>query len=34
MAAAWYRYHDLWRKQRDQEKHDPMLEFSAALPPA
>lgn len=27
-----YRYHDLWRKQRDQEKHDRMLEFGAALP--
>jgi DNA topoisomerase IB len=27
-----YRYHDLWRAQRDQEKHDRMLEFGAALP--
>ncbi len=27
-----YRYHDLWREQRDQEKHDRMLEFGAALP--
>jgi DNA topoisomerase IB len=27
-----YRYHDLWRQQRDQEKHDRMLEFGAALP--
>lgn len=27
-----YRYHDLWRKQRDQEKHDRVLEFGAALP--
>jgi DNA topoisomerase IB len=25
-------YHDLWRMQRDQEKHDRMLEFGAALP--
>jgi DNA topoisomerase IB len=24
-----YRYHDLWREQRDQEKHDRMLEFGA-----
>ena len=27
-----YRYHDLWREQRDQEKHDRMLEFGVALP--
>jgi DNA topoisomerase IB len=27
-----YRYHDLWREQRDREKHDRMLEFGAALP--
>jgi DNA topoisomerase IB len=27
-----YLYHDLWRKQRDREKHDRMLEFGAALP--
>jgi DNA topoisomerase IB len=27
-----YRYHDLWREQRDQRKHDRMLEFGAALP--
>ena len=27
-----YRYHDLWRERRDQEKHDRMLEFGAALP--
>lgn len=27
-----YRYHDLWRARRDQEKHDRMLEFGAALP--
>jgi DNA topoisomerase IB len=27
-----YRYHDLWREQQDQEKHDRMLEFGAALP--
>ena len=27
-----YRYHDLWREQRDQQKHDRMLEFGAALP--
>jgi len=27
-----YRYHDLWREQRDQEKHDRVLEFEAALP--
>ncbi|MGE5288099.1 MAG: DNA topoisomerase IB [Micromonosporaceae bacterium] len=29
-----YRYHDLWREQRDREKHDRMLEFGAALPHA
>jgi DNA topoisomerase IB len=28
-----YRYHDLWREQRDREKHDRMLEFGGALPP-
>jgi DNA topoisomerase IB len=27
-----YRYHDLWRIQRDQEKHDRVLEFGAVLP--
>ncbi|MCO5997825.1 DNA topoisomerase IB [Actinoallomurus rhizosphaericola] len=27
-----YRYHDLWREQRDREKHDRMLEFGRALP--
>ncbi len=27
-----YRYHDLWREQRDQEKHDRMREFGSALP--
>jgi DNA topoisomerase IB len=27
-----YRYHDLWRVQRDQDKHDRVLEFGAALP--
>ena len=27
-----YRYHDLWREQRDRRKHDRMLEFGAALP--
>jgi DNA topoisomerase IB len=27
-----YRYHDLWRQRRDQQKHDRMLEFGAALP--
>ena len=27
-----YRYHDLWREQRDHEKHDRVLEFGAALP--
>jgi DNA topoisomerase IB len=27
-----YRYHDLWRLQRDQEKHDRVLEFGAVLP--
>lgn len=27
-----YRYHDLWREQQDQQKHDRMLEFGAALP--
>ena len=27
-----YLYHDLWRERQDQEKHDRMLEFGAALP--
>jgi DNA topoisomerase IB len=27
-----YRYHDLWREQRDQAKHDRVLGFGAALP--
>jgi DNA topoisomerase IB len=27
-----YRYHDLWREQRDQAKHDRVREFGAALP--
>ena len=27
-----YRYHDVWREQRDQDKHDRVLEFGAALP--
>ncbi|MFL6051638.1 MAG: DNA topoisomerase IB [Actinoallomurus sp.] len=27
-----YRYHDLWREQRDREKHDRMLEFGRVLP--
>lgn len=27
-----YRYHDMWREQRDQDKHDRMLEFGRALP--
>jgi DNA topoisomerase IB len=27
-----YRYHDLWREQRDREKHDRVLAFGAALP--
>jgi DNA topoisomerase IB len=27
-----YRYHELWREQRDQQKYDRMLEFGAALP--
>ena len=27
-----YRYHDLWRAQRDQEKHDRTRELGAALP--
>jgi DNA topoisomerase IB len=29
-----YRYHDDWRRQRDREKHDKMLDFAAALPRA
>jgi DNA topoisomerase I len=27
-----YRYHDVWRTRRDQEKFDHMLEYAAALP--
>ena len=27
-----YRYHDLWREQRDQDKHDRVREFGAVLP--
>ena len=27
-----YRYHDMWREARDQDKHDRMLEFGRALP--
>ena len=27
-----YRYHDLWREQRDQDKHDRVREFGTALP--
>jgi DNA topoisomerase IB len=27
-----YRYHDLWREQRDHDKHDRVREFGAALP--
>ena len=27
-----YRYHDAWRRRRDREKFDHMLEFAAALP--
>jgi DNA topoisomerase IB len=27
-----YRYHDLWREQRDRRKHDRMLQFGASLP--
>ena len=27
-----YRYHDVWRARRDQEKFDHMLEYAAALP--
>ncbi len=27
-----YRYHDLWRDLRDQEKHDRIIEFGASLP--
>ncbi len=27
-----YRYHDLWREQRDQAKHDRVLEFGSVLP--
>src|SRR3954452_23924688 len=29
-----YRYHDDWRRNRDREKHEKMLEFAAALPHA
>ena len=27
-----YRYHDLWRQQRDQDKHDRVQRFGSALP--
>ncbi|MGH3226023.1 MAG: DNA topoisomerase IB, partial [Streptosporangiaceae bacterium] len=27
-----YRYHDLWREQRDEAKHDRVLQFGAILP--
>src|SRR5439155_683428 len=27
-----YRYHDLWREQRDQDKHDRVREFGTVLP--
>ena len=27
-----YRYHPVWRQQRDREKHDRVLEFGAILP--
>mgnify|MGYP001500631552 CR=1 FL=1 len=27
-----YRYHDLWREQRDRDKHDRVQEFGATLP--
>jgi len=29
-----YRYHDAWRRHRDREKHDRMLEFASVLPDA
>src|SRR5436309_7104241 len=29
-----YRYHDDWRRNRDREKHEKMLEFARALPGA
>jgi DNA topoisomerase IB len=29
-----YRYHDDWRRNRDREKHEKMLDFAAALPRA
>src|SRR5436190_5830029 len=29
-----YRYHDVWRKQRDEAKHDRVLEFARRLPAA
>jgi DNA topoisomerase IB len=29
-----YRYHDDWRRNRDREKHERMLDFAAALPAA
>ena len=29
-----YRYHDEWRRQRDREKHEKMLDFATALPRA
>ena len=31
-GRSQYRYHDLWREQRDQDKHDRVREFGAALP--
>ena len=27
-----YRYHDLWREQRDRDKHDRVVHFGAVLP--
>src|SRR3954462_12224152 len=29
-----YRYHDEWRRNRDREKHEKMLEFAGVLPAA
>lgn len=29
-----YRYHDAWRRNRDREKHEKMLDFAVALPKA
>src|SRR5690349_22730968 len=29
-----YRYHDDWRRNRDREKHEKMLDFAASLPDA